>query len=120
MRVQKKICPVCLKEFDAKRLNQIYCNANNHYCRNYYNNEKARKLKKAQGEAPKKLAMSWRHLNEILGNEKEVTRHIEYLKGRGIDLSYFSQYTKQNDKGIYHIFNIKIVNLDNINFKIFR
>jgi hypothetical protein len=120
MRVQKKICPVCLKEFEAKRVNQVYCDQDNHSCRNFYNNEKARRLKKAQGEVPKKLALSWRQLDAILGKEKETIRHIEYLKGRGIDLSYFSQYTRQNDKGVYHIFNIKLQNLDNINYKIFR
>ena len=120
MNTSNKICPICNKEFAAKRINQIYCDFENHKCRNFHNNEKARKLKKAQGEVPKMLENSWRVLNTILGKDKEAVHHIEYLKGKGIDLHYFSQYSKINDMGVYHIFNIKLMNIDNTNYKIFR
>ena len=116
----EKICPVCKKTFFAKRINQIYCNTNNFYCRNFSNNEKARIFKEAQGDAPKIINANWKILNSLLKDNKEAVFSSEFLKGKGLNLAYFTQFKRNGDKNIYCINNIKIELTDNQNFKIYK
>jgi hypothetical protein len=115
-----KTCPICQKSFIAKRKNQIYCDRNNHECRTSFNNEKARKLRLAQGNTPKIITENWKLFMEMLVDKKEVVCSRDFLKGRGVNLDYFTQYKKEGEKGVYYTFNVKLENMDNNCLKIYR
>jgi len=119
MKKEKK-CPICGKVFIPKRTNQIFCNENNFACRTYNNNEKARKLKEAQGFAPKIIEKNWKVYNTLLKEKNEASFSLDFLKGAGANIYYFTQYKKVDGRGVYMTNNICMENIDNDNFKLYR
>lgn len=119
MKTEKK-CPICKKTFNAKRINQVYCNENDYACRIFKNNEKARLLKQMQGETPKIIKKNWEVMDKLLTEKREVIVSREFLKGAGVDLSYFTSYKKVDGIGVYMTNNICMNNMDNTNYKLYR
>ena len=113
-----KVDPFTSERFQPKRRNQKFACRKNQVD---YNNQKAFQFRLAQGEGPKKLLVSYKALHTLLGEKNERVCNINFLQGKGVDTGYFTSYERnKEDKGIYHVFNIKMENIDNKNFKIYR
>jgi hypothetical protein len=94
----KRKCPYTMLEFEAKRTNQIYINAD---ARNAFNNEKARKIRMKKNPTDYVITKNWNILIKELGGSESLTKSKEYMLGAGFDFNFFHRAYK-TDGGIMH------------------
>lgn len=99
----QKTCRVRGESFQARKRNQLYCDQNNHQCRNWYNNEKARQTRLAMAKTENRLKSNRQILKLILETRKKQEVSHDYLLGAGFDFGIFTQTVNEAKTGIKYV-----------------
>ena len=101
IRKKRIICPQCGDEFTPNHGNRKHCGDN---CKSIYGNEKAKRRRNKFALVDKKLKTNFETLERLLGNEKEITKSVEFMRGTGFDFARYThiiEYQGKQCKGIY-------------------
>lgn len=117
-----KICPECHENFDARRLNQKFCDLT---CKTRYNNRKLH----SRYHSRKNEDQICKETNSILFKNRQILKQfegktvkLEDLKKLGFVLQYITQfeYTDDHPKTFFYCYDMKFEFIDKFNLKIFN
>ena len=103
--------------FYPKRSNQVFASAKN---RIRYHNNLACIARKERAYIDRILYRNFKILKELLGNEKEVIIHREFLLGKGFTFSAFTHYHELNNIQYHATYNYVIIPLEDFKLKILK
>lgn len=116
-KIEMRKCKFSGVEFYPKRNNQVFASTKNRISfHNSINNILRNKLKVTSNQ----LIYNYKICCEILGKNKTVTVHREFLKGKGFDFVYFTSLTEaKNPSGTaYAVFDTSFEKIDENNYLI--
>ncbi len=112
-----KVCPVCEQQYEANRLNQVYCSTQ---CKSRYNNHKASNSKLTYNAiTEKKNKELWKNRG-ILEMFEGQEVNIDMLKKMGFKLNYVTNFYLDNKlkKNVLVVYDFAYIFLDEKKIKI--
>ena len=113
----KKIDLLTGEEFETNRVNQNFASAKN---RIKYYNEKAKMLRQKAAFINKPLHNNLRILDELMANTKELSKHKEFLLGKGFNFGVHTHYEKYKGTKRIALYQYIIIPLENEQIKIIK
>lgn len=112
---EKRICPYSATEFIPKRSNQIF--ATNEFRIAFHNNINNTTRKKLS-DINNRLAKNYKTLVELVGKNKEIIIHKEFLKGKSFSFKVFTHLIQHEGGFVYGIYDYSFFKIDADNYKI--
>ncbi|HNS11704.1 MAG TPA: hypothetical protein PKM97_03745 [Bacteroidia bacterium] len=116
MEKEIRIDPYTKEKFIPRRSNQIYATRKN---QTDHNNSKARHRRIEKFPVQRALDKNHNILKKLLGNLREVTVTIEFLRGAGFNFKCLTSLGNSHDR-IFMIFNYRMLAISNDQYKISR
>ncbi len=114
-----KNCPECQKDYEAKRLNQVYCSQK---CKTRFNNRKVRLATNEKlGIIENTNSILWKN-RELLSQYANQTISIHTINQKGFDKNFITRFSKieveGKKKNCSHIYDYYFYFLDSNSIKI--
>ncbi|MFZ4649011.1 MAG: hypothetical protein ACOYMB_05310 [Patescibacteria group bacterium] len=100
--VEVRIDPYTQEKFFPKRSNQVFATPQN---KMMYHNEKAKEYRDETKKVRSRLDRNNKLFESLLGDNKKARFHVEYLRGKGVDLKAVTRVIKIGDEVIYKVFD---------------
>jgi hypothetical protein len=104
--IEQKIDLLTGEKFIPKRINQRFASPIN---RIRFHNRQAKKIRLDKSHVDKPLHDNYFVLSRLLGRKSEAVFHPEYLKGKGVNLSYHTHVEEYDNKPRNAIYRFIIV-----------
>lgn len=108
--------PFTNEEFNPKRNNQKFANSKN---RIKFHNTRANQLRVEKAFVDRPLNNNLKILNDIMDDKEDETFHIEFLRGKGFDSTFYNSTCKTEGTTGFCIYNFIII-YNSSNVKITR
>lgn len=117
--IKKKtiICPQCGTNFTPNHGNRKHCNDQ---CKIDYSNANAKHRRQTRAKVDNILKNNFNILEKILGNQTEVTRSIEFMRGAGFDFNRYTHMIEYNGKQCRGVYEFIIALPDTQTIKIIK
>jgi hypothetical protein len=100
--VEVKIDPYTKEAFFPKRSNQVFATPQN---KMRYHNERAKEYRDETKKVRSRLDRNNKLFESLLRQNNKARFHIEYLKGKGVDLNTVTRIIQIGDEIIYRVFD---------------
>lgn len=109
--IEVRKCLYSGEEFIPKRNNQIFASRKN---RNNYHNKINNQLRNELKSVNNQLTLNYKICSNLLGKNKSITIHREFLKGKGFDFTYFIGFSvnKANNGYTYALYDTSFERID--------
>jgi hypothetical protein len=97
-----KIDPYTQEEFFTKRSNQVFATPKN---KMMFHNERAKEYRDETKAVRSRIDRNNKLFASMLGNRIKVRKHVEFLKGKGVDLKAVTRVVQIGDEIIYRVFD---------------
>lgn len=103
-------CLSCGDEFSPNHGNRKYCNDK---CKERYSNAQAKKRRLKRAAIDRVLKTNYEILDRIIGNQKEVTKSVEFMHGTGFDFNRYTHFVEYDGKPNRGIYEFTLILFDN-------
>ena len=100
--VEVRIDPYTQEKFFPKRSNQVFATPKN---KMMFHNERAKEYRDETKAVRSRIDRNNKLFASMLGNRIKVRKHVEFLKGKGVDLNAVTRVIKLRDEIIYRVFD---------------
>jgi hypothetical protein len=100
--VEVRIDPYTQEKFFPKRSNQVFATPQN---KMKFHNERAKEYRDETKKVRSRLDRNNKLFESLLRQNNKARFHIEYLKGKGVDLNTVTRIIQIGDEIIYRIFD---------------
>ena len=104
--VEVRIDPYTQEKFFPKRSNQIFATPQN---KMKFHNERAKEYRDETKAVRSRLDRNNRLFDSLLGNRMKVRKHVEFLKGKGVDLKAVTRVVQIGDEISYKVFDFSFL-----------
>lgn len=115
--IEIRKCVYSGEEFIPKRNNQVFASTKN---RINYHNKKNNKLRNELKLTNNQLMLNYRISKDLLANKETVTVHKEFLRGKGFNFKYFTNFGKSKNSSflMYVLYDVSFEKIDANNYSI--
>jgi hypothetical protein len=100
--LEVKIDPYTEEAFFPKRSNQVFATPQN---KMRYHNERAKEYRDETKKVRSRLDRNNKLFESLLGDNKKARFHVEYLRGKGVDLKAVTRVFQIRDEIVYRVFD---------------
>jgi hypothetical protein len=100
--VKVKIDPYSQEKFFPKRSNQVFATPQN---KMMYHNERAKEYRDETKAVRSRIDRNNKLFESLLGDNKKARFHVEYLRGKGVDLKAVTRVFQIRDEIVYRVFD---------------
>ena len=97
-----RIDPYTQEKYFPKRSNQIFATPQN---KMMFHNERAKEYRDETKKVRSRLDRNNKLFEALLGDNKKARFHVEYLKGKGVDLKAVTRVFQIRDEIVYRVFD---------------
>jgi hypothetical protein len=116
-QVEIRKCLYSGEEFVPRRNNQVFASKKN---RTNYHNKINNMLRNNLKKTNNQLLLNYKVCIDLLAKKESVTIHREFLRGKGFDYSYFTNFSRNKNSNtlIYVLYDISFQKIDENNYSI--
>ena len=114
---KKRVCPHSKIEFIPRRSNQIFISSQ---ARINYHNNLNNTIKKNTAYINKPLMKNYKVFSELLADKDIGIYHNEFLLGKGVSFSVFTNLKNYKEGIAYAVFEFWYIKVDEFNYQIKR
>jgi hypothetical protein len=114
---EKRVCPELLVAFVPRRNNQIFYDSQ---ARKNYHNNRNNAIRKNMAYINKPLMKNYKVFSELLADKDIGIYHNEFLLGKGVSFSVFTNLKNYKEGIAYAVFEFWYIKVDEFNYQIKR